>query len=273
MDDIVPATGHSYEAVVTAPTCTEDGYTTYTCSVCGHSYVDDIVPATGHSYGEWVVTEEPGCFHDGEKAHTCEICGETETEIIPANSDNCPSKVFTDLDTAKWYHEAVDYVLENGLMNGVDETTFAPNADMTRAQLVTVLYRMAGSPEVTEKAPFTDVKEGSFYEAAVAWAYANGIAKGIDDTTFDPNSAITREQMAAFFARYAELSGITVTAEGDLSSFADGSTVSAYAKDAVAWAVETGLIQGFGDNTIAPKATANRAQVAAILTRYCEAFH
>ena len=270
---VVPATGHSYEAVVTAPTCTEDGYTTYTCSVCGHSYVDDIVPATGHSYGEWVVTEEPGCFHDGEKAHTCEICGETETEIIPANSDNCPSKVFTDLDTAKWYHEAVDYVLENGLMNGVDETTFAPNADMTRAQLVTVLYRMAGSPEVTEKAPFTDVKEGSFYEAAVAWAYANGIAKGIDDTTFDPNSAITREQMVTFFARYAEVNGIDTTAEGDLRAFSDGDTVGSYAEDAVVWAVSNGLIEGMEDGTIAPKATATRAQVATVLMRYSEAFN
>ena len=262
---------HVYTTVVTDPTCTEGGYTTYTCD-CGDTYVADYTEALGHTT-ELVGAKDATCDEDGYTGDlVCTVCGETvETgEVIPAH---CASKAFNDVDTGKWYHAYIDYVVDNGLMVGVEEDLFAPEAAMTRAQLVTVLYRMAGSPAVETTAPFTDVKEGSFYADAVAWAYETGVAKGVTDEAFDPNTSVTREQMVTFFARYAELSGVTVTAEGDLSSFTDGSTVSAYAKAAVAWAVENGLIQGVGDNTIAPKTTANRAQVAAILTRYCEAFH
>ena len=182
---------------------------------------------------------------------------------------DCPSADFTDLNISEWYHESVDFVLANGLMNGMGNGRFAPNGNMTRGQLVTVLYRLAGSPEVTEKAPFTDVAENCFYTDAVAWAYANEIAKGISETRFAPESPATREQVATFFARYAELQGEDITVKGDLSDFTDAGSVSNYAVDAMTWAVEVGLIQGMGGNSIAPKDYAIRAQVATILMRYC----
>lgn len=271
--EVIPAAGHNYETVVTEATCTEDGYTTHTCTVCGDSYVTDVVPATGHSYSEWTVTVEADCFHDGELSRTCANCGDVETEVIPANSDHCPSKAFCDVDTAKWYHEALDFVLHNGLMNGISDTEFAPNANMTRAQLVTVLYRMAGSPKVTEKAPFTDVKEGSFYEKAVAWAYANGIVRGVTEDAFDPYGEVTREQMVTFFARYAAVNGVDISADCDLSGYDDGASVSSYAKEAMSWAISIGLIKGMEDGTITPKDPATRAQVATVLMRYCELYN
>lgn len=268
----IPTTGHDFsEWVVTKEaTCTEKGEETRTCANCGETETRKI-SATGHSFGEWVVTEEADCFHDGLKTRTCH-CGEAETEIIGKNSDNCPSKAFQDLDCKQWYHEGVDFVLNTGLMVGMDKNLFAPNAQMTRGQLVTVLYRLTGEPAVREAAPFTDVAETSYCARAVAWAYENGIAKGVTDTLFAPNSSVTREQMVTFLARYAKLIGGEVKAEGDLSAFTDGGTVSDYAKVSMAWAVETGLVKGMENNTIAPKGTATRAQAATILMRFCRLY-
>lgn len=262
---------HVYTAVITEPNCTEGGYTTYTCQ-CGESYVDDYTDALGHTT-ETVGAKEATCYEDGYTGdEVCTVCGETVKtgEVIPAGSVECPSEDFADVDTGKWYHEYVDYVLKAGLMNGMETGDFAPDADMTRAQLVTVLYRMAGSPAVGAESPFTDVEEGRWFTDAVVWAYENGIAKGVSNTEFAPNANITREQMVTFFARYADLCGIDTYVRGDLSAFADAGQVSAYAVDAMIWAVESGLIQGMGDHTIAPAASATRAQVAAILMRCCE---
>ena len=267
--EVLPA-GHSYEAVVTAPDCLNGGYTTYTCTVCGDSYVADETEALGHDFVITLVA--PDCDHEGYSLHSCTRCDYSFRDNYLPMVD-CPSKAFADLSNDKWYHEAVDYVLNTGLMKGIDATTFAPNAAMTRAQLVTVLYRMAGSPAASEKAPFTDVVEGSYYEAAVAWAYETGIAKGFTADTFAPNASITREQMVTFFARYAQLQGVDTTMSGDLSAYADGSSVGAYARTAMAWAIETGLIQGVKDSYLAPKDTATRAQVATVLMRYSEIFH
>lgn len=268
----VAAKGHNYVETVVAPTCTEDGYTLHTCSVCGDSYKTDPVAATGHTMGEWTVTEEATCFHDGVETRTCEHCDATETRTIPANGDNCPSKAFTDLDTGRWYHEGVDFVLKEGIMLGMDKTTFAPDAELTRGQIVTILYRMAGSPEVKAEIPFTDVNAKRFYADAVVWAYQNGIVKGITDTLFAPEASVTREQIVTFLARYAAFKGVKVEAKGDLKDFTDGASVSKYATEAMVWAVENGIVTGMENNTLAPKANASRAQIATFVLRFCTKF-
>ncbi len=263
--DLTQPTGHDYETTVTAPTCTEDGYTTYTCAVCGESYVDDIVPATGHTFGEWVLTTEPGCTEAGEETRYCADCDAAETrEVAPI----CPAEKFSDVDTKQWYHEGVCYVIRNGLMNGKSETVFAPNANLTRAELVTVLYRMAGSPSVEDlEHPFTDVAVDTWYTDAVIWAYNAEVVKGISNTAFAPNANITREQIATILYRYA---GAEAVEEDSLKDFADAGKVNAYAVDAMNWAVSVGLINGMDDATLAPQGNATRAQIATILMRYCE---
>ena len=253
-------------------TCTKDGYTGDTvCTVCGETIqAGQLIPATGHSFGEWTVTKQPDCFHNGLRTHTCTTCEETETEILEKNSELCPSKDFTDLDCSKWYHEGVDFALSSGLMEGMGAGVFSPNSNMTRGQLVTVLYRLAGEPQVQGEVPFTDVAEGSYYTNAVIWAYVNHIAKGVNDTQFAPTASVTREQMVTFFARYAELAGKEVLATGDLSAFTDGGSVSPFALESMTWAVETGLVEGMGNHTLSPKSATTRAQAATILMRYFE---
>ena len=193
---------------------------------------------------------------------------EKEQTVTVELGHTCPSAKFEDVDEKAWYHLDVDYVVQNGLMIGMDETHFAPNVNMTRAQMVTILYRMAGSPETKAALPFTDVENGRFYTKAVAWAYENEIVKGMTDTLFVPNAPVTREQMVTFFARFASFQGMDVTCKGDLSDFTDAGAVSPFAVKAMTWAYENGLIRGMGDGTVGPKGNSTRAQVAAILNRY-----
>ena len=248
-------------------TCTEDGYTgdTY-CTDCGELIAKgEVIPATGHSYGEWTVTKAATCFAEGEEVRTC-ACGEVETRVIEKRTD-CPSDAFSDLDKTQWYHEGVDFVLDNGLMKGMSDTVFVPNGEVTRAQLVTILYRLEGQPSVEGlENPFKDVTENAWYAEAVIWAVNNGVVNGTSETTFDPNAAITREQIAAILFRYA---GAEAVEEDHLKDFTDANQISAYAVDAMNWAVSEGLITGMGDGTVAPRATATRAQIATILMRYC----
>ena len=165
-------------------------------------------------------------------------------------------------------HEGVDFVLENGLMVGMSETKFEPNGQVTRAQLVTILYRLAGEPSTEGmKNPFGDVAEAAWYAEAVIWAANEGIVKGVTETTFAPNAAVTREQIAAILYRYA---GAEAVEEDHLKNFSDADKISGYAVEAMNWAVAEGLITGMGDGTVAPKATATRAQIATVLMRYCK---
>ena len=176
------------------------------------------------------------------------------------------------MDQSKWYHEAIDFVVSQNLMRGMSDTLFQPDGNMTRAQMVTVLYRLADTPTVEGSVPFTDVKAGQFYSDALVWAYENGIAKGMTDQRFAPHTSVTREQMVVFFARFAQLNGQTVEAKGDLSNYHDANAVSNYARESMTWAVETGLIQGVTTTTLSPKATSTRAQIAEVLLRYCTIF-
>ncbi len=188
-----------------------------------------------------------------------------ELEVIEAS---CPAKAFDDVAVDVWYHEAVDYVALNGLMNGKGDGIFAPNANLTRAELVTVLYRMAGEPSVEGMThPFADVAAGTWYTDAVIWAYNAEVVKGISDTAFAPGANITREQIATIMYRFSEAEAVT---EDALADFADADKVSDWAVEAMNWAVSVGLINGVAEDTLAPQGNATRAQIATILMRYCE---
>lgn len=176
---------------------------------------------------------------------------------------------FVDVPEGKWYHAAIEYVYNNNLMNGMDTTHFAPTAQLRRGQLVTILYRMEKEPDVSIETPFTDLKKGSYYEKAVAWAYKEKIAEGVGDTRFAPEKPVTREQMVTFFARYAKLKGADVSKKADLSKYQDANKVSKYAVDAMAWAVENKIVNGTSATMLSPKNTAIRAQAAQIIERLC----
>ena len=169
-----------------------------------------------------------------------------------------------------WYAQAVQYVYENGLMDGIENNQFAPEHTTTRAQLVTILYRLEGQPAVTGESGFTDVEADTWYTDAVVWAAANGIVNGVSDTRFAPGDEITRQQMAAILYRYAEAKGYDVTASADLSGHPDAETIQAYAQIPMAWACAQGLLQGFEDDTLRPAGNATRAQIATILMRFCQ---
>ena len=218
--------------------------------------------------------------HNGEKATVTVL--ETErsgkamdasaTRTIPADrcdgGKDCPSASFSDLNTKAWYHQYTDFVLEQELMNGMGNGIFAPDGAVNRAMAVTLLYRMAGEPAVSGGSPFQDVKTGSYYANAVAWAYQTGIVKGMTDTLFAPNTPATREQLVTFLYRFAAFSQKDLSVTNDLSAFSDGSTVSPYAKRAVSWAVGTGLLVGTPDGRLSPRGNATRAQLAALIFRF-----
>ena len=303
--EAIPTVAHRYEAVVTAPTCDKMGYTTYTCSACGDSYVADYVDAVGHDcetetvpatclgYGfvresckhcdYSVITEitaplghdyqavvtAPTLDEGGYTTHTCSRCGDSYVDSeTPALGHKCAA--YTDIPT-DWAKEGICFVIENGLMVGTTSTTFAPKDTLTRAMLVTVLYRMAGSPAVDAPSGFTDVADGQWYSDAIAWAAANGIVNGVGGNKFAPSEPVTREQLAAIFFRHAKAEA----PEADvLSGYPDAESVSTYARDAMAWAVSTGLVTGSkeADGTyLVPQGLAAREQAAAILMRYVKA--
>ena len=192
------------------------------------------------------------------------------TPVTPARPAAPVGLPFADVSGSDWFYNDVRYVYEKGIMDGTGADRFSPNAPLTRAMIVTILYRMAGSPSVSGSSDFTDVAAGKWFAKAVAWAAANGIVNGYGDSLFGPNDPVTREQLAAILYRYAVYGGMTaVTLEENLGSFADTAQLSAYAIQAMNWAVGQGLINGSGNNLV-PKAQATRAQVAAIIHRYLE---
>ena len=180
---------------------------------------------------------------------------------------------FTDVRADMWYYEAVQYVYEKELFAGVTTTTFEPNAPMTRAMLVSVLWRLEGRPEAPSTNPFSDVQNGKWYTSGVLWAASKEIVSGFPNGTFAPDDSITREQMASLMMRYAIYKGIELAPGASLASFADAGKVQHWSEKAVAWAVAAGIISGNkqGDvYTLAPQASATRAQVASILMRFIE---
>ena len=178
----------------------------------------------------------------------------------------CPSAIFTDVPAGAWFHSAVDFVVERGLMKGVSDDRFSPGGKITRAMVVTILYRIEGEPE-PGKMTFTDVPGGKWYTDAVAWAAGNGIVEGFDELTFGPERNITREQLSTILHRYAEFKGMDVTMSADLSAFTDSSLIASWALQPMRWANARGLINGVADTTLLPKGDATRAQAAAVFMR------
>ncbi len=184
---------------------------------------------------------------------------------------DCPSAPFTDVDTAKWYHLSVDYVLTHKMMNGVSSRAFAPNANLTRGMLVQILYNLEGKPKGTA-ANFSDVQADAWYAEAVGWAASNKVVTGYADGTFRPNASVTREQAAAILYRYAQSKGIDVSVgeNTNILSYVDVQQASEYAIPALQWAVGAGVLNGKNGGRLAPTGTATRAEIAAIMQRWCE---
>jgi len=194
----------------------------------------------------------------------------TEIEKEPEEDKQKVSMTFTDVKSTDWFFDSVKYVAENNLMNGVSETEFAPNSTLTRAMLVTILYRHAGEPATNRSIPFADVDMGAYYANAVSWAKQNGIVSGVTENEFAPDANITREQIATILFRYAQLNGMeTMTLEENLH-FADSTDISEFAISAMNWAVGKDLIKGKTTSTLNPKDNATRAEIAAILQRFIQ---
>lgn len=199
-------------------------------------------------------------------AYAVEIVATFRAEKAPVSPAKPP---FTDTAVSAWYYDAVCYVYEKGMMNGVSDTAFGPEVTTSRAMIVTILHRLEDTPAA--KTPdFPDVADGQYYTAAVGWAAEKGIVNGYETGEFRPNDPITREQLAAILYRYASATGCTVSQRGDLTAFADYADVSSYAAEAMSWAVGAGLLSGMGDGTVSPSGQATRAQVAIILQRFCQ---
>lgn len=303
---VTEAKGHTEvvdEAV--AATCTETGLTEGKhCSECDTVLVaQEAVEATGHT----VVTDEavaPTYTETGltEGSH-CSVCGEvlvaqTEVPTLTRPSTSSGSSrpsvtvttpveeteeleepdvpladkpfLFEDVAQDDWHYDAVKFAFDNDLMKGVTETRFAPTLETDRAMIVTMLYRMEKEPEATG-ASFADVADGQWYTQAVAWSVAAGIAKGYDNGDFGPEDKVTREQLALFLLRYAQMRGYDVTGRGALDSFADGDSVSDWALEATQWAVDAGLMKG-DNGKLRPQDTATRAETAALFVRFIQAY-
>ena len=244
VDTYVDALGHDYEDAVTAPTCTERRYTTHTCSRCGDSYVDNYVDASGHTFGS-----------DGN-AEKCTVCGEK-------NPDYKPPVNFKDVVPGAYYADAVAWAVANGITTGTSATTFSPEDGCTRGQVVTFLWRTAGSPEPTgARNPFRDVKESDYFYKAVLWAVENEITVGTSANEFSPEDVCTRGQIVTFLWRANGKPSPAITK----NPFLDVSTAD-YFHTAVLWAVEKKITLGTDATHFSPSDTCTRAQVVTFLYR------
>ena len=230
-------------------------------------------PDEGHVVGEIAVTDTNGrpveVIDNGDGTYTyVQPAGRVRITVtyVCDGTHACPSLAYSDLNAAKWYHLAADYVITNGLMNGVDGGRFDPDGTTTRGMIVTILYRLEGEPEVSGDCPFDDVKAGSWYEDAVIWAEARGIVEGYDSGRFGPEDAITREQLAAILYRYAG----SPESSHSLNAFPDAGQTGSWARTALAWANENGIVGGYGNGYLGPRDTATRAQVAQMLTNFLD---
>ena len=234
-----------------------------------------VTPNEGYVLGTLTATDANGDTislsneGDGKYTFTMPASHVTVSATFVAEGSQGTQMPFTDVASGEWYYEAVQYVYNNELMNGMSATTFEPNSTTTRGMIVTMLYRLENEPTAAS-AGFTDVAAGQWYTDAVNWAAANNIVNGYGDDQFGPTDTITREQMMAILYRYAQYKGYDVTASADLSAYTDAANISSYAVSAMQWAVGEGLINGITDTTLVPGGSATRAQVAAILMRFCE---
>lgn len=242
----------------------------------GSTVTITVKPDSGYELGDLIVTDKDGneikLTDKGNGKYTFQMPNskvEIEASFVP-QADPDIGLPFVDVPSGSWYEDAVWYVYENGLMAGTSDTTFAPDITTSRSMIVTILYRLEGTPAVSGASGFTDVADGQYYTDAVAWAAANNIVGGYGNGLFGPDDTITREQMAAILYRYAQYKGYDVTASADLSGYSDAAQVNSYALAALQWANAEGLVNGTSDTTLTPGGSATRAQVAVILMRFCE---
>ena len=259
--------------LVTEPTCTRDGLRTRTCldPGCGKT-LSETVSALGHDWDGGVIVRAPSGVRMGERRTTCRRCGLVEAEALPP--EIAAYEQFTDLDRHAWSYDGIAYCVARGLMSGIDTHTFSPGGVTTRAQLVQVLYNLAGEPDMTGvTAPFTDARSG-WYRDAVAWAYQTGVIAGTSDTTFSPNDPVTREQIAVILMEFASkvLEAERPETPADLSAYPDGGSVSGWARAAMADVVARGILSGAQDSSgtlwLKPQGQATRAEVATVLAGF-----
>ena len=292
-NDPIPALGHDWGEWVVAqePTAETTGYRYHLCARCNTREGEDIPKLHEHAWNAGVVTQKPTATEPGVKTFTCTICGATKTESIPATGlpgtcpggPTCPGYAFRDMPVpADWSHEGLDYCIYRGYVAGTSASTVSPTGVCTRAQLVSILYRMQGEPTTVKgyelaklRAPFDDVPRGQWYTDAIWWAKLTGVVAGTSATTFDPEGEITREQLAVILYNYTQqFAPGSIPAAGSLAGFPDAGSVSSWARTEMAWAVGNGLISGTGSGDVAylsPQGSATRAQVAAILMRFEQA--
>ena len=292
-NDTIPALGHDWGEWVVAqePTAETTGYRYHLCARCNTREGEDIPKLHEHAWNAGVVTQKPTATEPGVKTFTCTICGATKTESIPATGlpgtcpggPTCPGYAFRDMPVpADWSHEGLDYCIYRGYVAGTSASTVSPTGVCTRAQLVSILYRMQGEPTNVKgyelaklRAPFDDVPRGQWYTDAIWWAKLTGVVAGTSATTFDPEGEITREQLAVILYNYTQqFAPGSIPAAGSLAGFPDAGSVSSWARTEMAWAVGNGLISGTGSGGVAylsPQGSATRAQVAAILMRFEQA--
>ena len=265
----IPPANPNYKITVAA---TQGGAVTAdpTAAKAGTTVTLTPVPHRGYQVGSVAVTDR-----FGQPVVVTEQADGTYTFVMPNGQvtvtvtfEQAPLP-FHDVAEGDWFYDAVRYAYETGLMDGVGDSLFAPNSETTRAQLVTILYRLAGEPEPGGGSGFSDVAAGTWYTDAVAWAAQNGIVNGVSDTEFAPGDDITREQLVTVLYRYAESKGYDVSASADLSGYPDAGQVQDYAQPAMAWAVAEGIVEGV-DGNLNPAGNATRAQIATILMRFCE---
>ena len=240
-------------ATVTLTATPDEGYAVGTLTVTDR--FGDAVQVTENADGTYTFT-----MPNGQVTVTATFV-ETEAPV---------DEPFVDVAEGDWFYDAVVYAYQNELMDGVGGNRFAPNSETTRAQLVTILYRLEGEPAVSGDLPFTDVEAGIWYTDAILWAAQNNIVNGVSDTEFAPGDDLTRQQLVTILYRYAETKGYDVSASADLAGYPDAGQVQTYAQPAMAWAVAENIIRGMEDGTLKPAGNASRAQIATILMRFCE---
>lgn len=269
--------GGTYKDGSSAQVELSDGYTDMPgFFLRGEPYGELLEPTVdGYDFVGWNL--EKSTSKEGQWLTEEDIAVEQEVVYgrwVPAGSaPTTPELPFEDVSEENWFYESVCYVYQNDYMSGTDTTIFDPEGTVNRAMAVTVLYRLAGRPAADLSSPFTDVELGRYYTQAVAWAYANGIVKGISETEFNPNGEVTREQLAAFFYRFCQylmMEDSELAQSGDLTQYTDGNQVSKFAKTAMSWAVGSGLIKGSSGATLNPGGSARRCEFATMLARFVQ---
>ena len=287
----IPVCVHAFRSETVVPaTCTEQGVANYICKNCGYTYSAPTNALNHKNKTDWVTVTEPTETEKGKDCIYCADCGivleERETDPIPKTEPDEPDYPddpepptppfeypgFTDVSENSWYYNAVVFCYESGIMSGTDKDYFSPSGILTRAQFVQILAKISGTDlaAVEYENKFNDVPKGQWYTNAVMWAVDFGITGGVGGGLFAPNAPVTRQQLATFLFAYADRCGYSTDERADLSAYSDEKSVANWAKNAMSWAVASGLISGTSATTLSPQIEATRAQTAVIVKAFAE---